>query len=233
VSVTAERWADVRAQDTGVKLTLGPNTVGRYLLDPKRIAFMLSRYKFAAKMLRDCQSIIDIGCGDGFGTLTFLEDTKAERVLGVDFDPQLIEYAKLVLWPAVRKARNDSVTLGFREYDMLRGDPNDHDVRQFSGLCCTDVIEHIEPSRADAFIAKMYWTLRQDGVAVVGTPSKYAAQFASPQSQIGHINLYEPDRLREELGKHFKHVFLFSMNDEIVHTGFDKLAHYLMAVAIK
>ena len=28
----------------------------------------------------------------------------------------------------------------------------------------------------------------------------------------------------------FKHVFLFSMNDEVVHTGFEKMAHYLFVV---
>ena len=30
--------------------------------------------------------------------------------------------------------------------------------------------------------------------------------------------------------KHFENVFLFSMNDEMVHTGYSKMAHYLVAV---
>ena len=30
--------------------------------------------------------------------------------------------------------------------------------------------------------------------------------------------------------RHFHNVFLFSMNDEVVHTGFSPMAHYLLAL---
>jgi hypothetical protein len=30
--------------------------------------------------------------------------------------------------------------------------------------------------------------------------------------------------------RYFKHVFMFSMNDEVVHTGFFPMAHYLFAL---
>jgi len=32
--------------------------------------------------------------------------------------------------------------------------------------------------------------------------------------------------------RHFENVFLFSMNDEVVHTGFTPLAHYLFALCV-
>jgi hypothetical protein len=32
--------------------------------------------------------------------------------------------------------------------------------------------------------------------------------------------------------RHFRTVFIFSMNDEVVHTGFSPMAHYLLAVAV-
>src|SRR5262249_47894355 len=32
------------------------------------------------------------------------------------------------------------------------------------------------------------------------------------------------------LEKYFAHVFIFSMNDEVVHTGFSPMAHYLFAL---
>ena len=34
------------------------------------------------------------------------------------------------------------------------------------------------------------------------------------------------------LEKYFKNVFLFSMNDEVVHTGFSKMAHYLICLCV-
>ena len=36
--------------------------------DPKRLAFLLSRYKFVAKMLDGKKSALEIGCADAFGT---------------------------------------------------------------------------------------------------------------------------------------------------------------------
>jgi hypothetical protein len=32
------------------------------------------------------------------------------------------------------------------------------------------------------------------------------------------------------MAKFFHHVFIFSMNDEVVHTGFYPMAHYLLAL---
>ena len=31
--------------------------------------------------------------------------------------------------------------------------------------------------------------------------------------------------------RHFHNVFMFAMNDEVVHTGYHKMAHYLFALA--
>lgn len=233
MTLTADRWSQVMATNTGTKLQWGPNSVDRYLLDPKRIGFMFARYKFAAKMLRDCTGIVDVGCGDGMGTVTFLEDTNA-GVHGIDLDPALIKHAQ-ALRRAASSARGGLTyeRLAFDQYDVLSEAGWDALTMQggWDGLCCLDVIEHIDPSQSSEFVRRLaYLTFN---VAVIGTPSDYASQFASPQSQLGHINLYTPDRLREELGRHFRHTFLFSMNDEIVHTGFDKLAHYLIALCIK
>jgi len=36
--------------------------------------------------------------------------------------------------------------------------------------------------------------------------------------------------LKKTMEKHFANVFMFSMNDEVVHTGYHKMAHYLLAL---
>lgn len=38
-----------------------------YRNDPKMLVFMAVRYKFVAKMLSGLGSVIEVGCGDGFG----------------------------------------------------------------------------------------------------------------------------------------------------------------------
>jgi hypothetical protein len=69
-------------------------------------------------------------------------------------------------------------------------------------------------------------------VCIIGTPNIEASRYASPQSQVGHINLKNHLELRKLLADHFENVFVFSMNDEVVHTGFYPMAHYLFAVGV-
>lgn len=232
MSVAAEKWSEVMASHSGYPLLWGPTDVDRFIHDPKRIAFFMSRYKFAAKMLRDCTSIIDVGCGSGMGTTTFLSDTQAKHVLGIDFERRVIEHAHSHLLAAVQKLRpSDVERLTFACRDVMAG--RRYPAPCHDGLCSMDVIEHVDPERADEFIDRLADMLPSHGVAVIGTPNLNAAVYGSVHSQIGHINLYDADRLRLDLSAAFRRVFLFSMNDEVVHTGFDKLAHYLIAVCVK
>ena len=56
------------------------------------------------------------------------------------------------------------------------------------------------------------------------------AKYASELSKIGHVNCKTAPDLRELMSNFFNTVFIFSMNDEVVHTGFHKMAHYIFAV---
>ena len=79
--------------------------------DPKRVVFYLSRYKFVAKMLEGAGHVLEVGCGDGFGTRIVAQAVK--RVTAVDFDPEFVRSAKEIMperWPFTCKA-----------HDMLKG----------------------------------------------------------------------------------------------------------------
>ena len=58
---------------------------------------------------------------------------------------------------------------------------------------------------------------------------KNQKKFASNITKLVNKNAYSGDELKLIL-KYFNNVFLFSMNDEVVHTGFNKMAHYLIAL---
>ena len=53
---------------------------------------------------------------------------------------------------------------------------------------------------------------------------------ASPPSKAGHVNCKDGLGFRALMQRFFHNVFLFSMNDEVVHTGFYPMAHYLFAL---
>ena len=48
-----------------------------------------------------------------------------------------------------------------------------------------------------------------------------------------HVNCFDKDSLEKYLYKFFNNVFTFGMNDEVLHTGYDKMCHYVFAICIK
>jgi len=203
--------------------SLGAVHAESLLKDPKHLAFVLSRYKLSSKMMQKCKYVIEIGCGEGIGTLMFLAETSA-KIIAIDFDKTQIEYAKRNILSRV----NNRITFVCQDiiskpYKGKKGD----------GMVCIDVIEHIHPSEQKRFFQNCVASIEKGAVAVFGTPNKHAHKYASDKSKQGHINLFDPPRLARTLEKYFSHVFLFSMNDEMVHTGFNELAHYLIALCVK
>jgi hypothetical protein len=81
-----------------------------------------------------------------------------------------------------------------------------------------------------AFLDKVKSILPEEGIFIAGTPNSYSQQYASEISKAGHINVYSPEALEEQMRQYFRHVFCFSANDEMVHTGYNKLAHYLLVL---
>src|ERR1700722_2014001 len=69
---------------------LGPMTSDTWRNDPRRLLFLIARYKFVSKMLAGKASVLEVGCGDGFGMRLVLQTVK--RGFGVDFDPLFIDW---------------------------------------------------------------------------------------------------------------------------------------------
>ncbi len=186
--------------------------------DPKRLAFTFARYKFVAKMLAGKQSVLEIGCADAF--CTRIVQQAVGQVTVTDFDPVFIADVKARMdpkWPLA----------GAFVHDVLSGPvPGKYDA-----IYALDVLEHIEPEREHEFLGNMIAALSEHGVAVIGTPSLESQSHASPQSKAGHINCKSGEDLKRTMEEHFHNVFMFSMNDEIVHTGFFPMAQYLFALA--
>ncbi len=199
-------------------LQLGPYYSAHFLKDPLHMAFTLSRYKFAARMIgfqERKKSVLELGCHEGIGTLLLAQE--ASSAVGVDFDREAIDWASAHLQkPDLRFIADDFLGKSYGAFDAV---------------VSLDVIEHIDSKREDAFLETVRRNLAEDGFAVVGTPNVAASQYSSEQSRIGHINLYDHVRLRALFLKGFHNVFLFGMNDEVVHTGFPPMCHYLMILA--
>ncbi|MEQ8607995.1 MAG: class I SAM-dependent methyltransferase [Rhodospirillales bacterium] len=184
--------------------------------DPKRIVFVLSRYKFVAKLLSGAANVLEVGCGDAFASRIVRQEVKKLTV--TDFDPLFIEDAAQIQdpkWPIETKV-----------HDMLCG-PVDG---RFDGAYSLDVLEHIEPADERRFLDNLCASLSPEATVIIGMPSLESQAYASPQSREGHVNCKSMPDFKSLMRDYFSSVSMFSMNDEVVHTGFHPMAHYLIAL---
>ena len=185
--------------------------------DPKRTLFTLARYKFVAKMLSGRGHVLEVGCADAFGTR--IVQQAVGKVTATDFDPVFVA--------DVQERMNPHWPFEAFVHDVLAAPvPGRYDAAY-----ALDVLEHIEAKDEDRFIANVVASLTPEGIAIFGMPSLESQAYASPQSKAGHVNCKSGDALKQTLERHFYTVFVFSMNDEVVHTGFYSMAHYLLGVA--
>lgn len=184
--------------------------------DPKRLLFLLSRYKFVAKMLSGMHNVLEIGCADAFGTRIVVQEVS--HLTAVDFDPVFIK---------------DALD---RMEECWKFDCMVHDIIEkpvdgiFDGAYALDVLEHISSDREEIFISNVATSLTDNGIFIIGTPSIQSQIYASPQSKEGHINCKDHRELKDLMLRFFHNVLIFSMNDEVVHTGFYPMGHYLFAI---
>lgn len=186
--------------------------------DPRRLTFTLSRYKFVSKMLSGRARVLEIGCADAFGTRIVLQEVG--KVTALDFDPVFVEDVKARYserWP-----------IDAHVHDMVAGPFQG----TYDAAYALDVLEHIPASDEDRFLANVNASLTPQGVAIYGMPSLESQAYASPGSKEGHVNCKTGKDLQATLLRHFENVFLFSMNDEVVHTGFLPMAHYLIGLCV-
>ena len=184
--------------------------------DPRRLVFTLSRYKFVAKMLSGKNRVAEIGCGDGFCARIVKQEVGQLTI--TDYDSYFIKRFEDIAseeWP-----------ISAVEHNILEGPLE----QKFDAIYSLDVMEHIHSENEHVFIKNIIDSVKNSGVVIIGMPSLESQMYASPGSKAGHVNCKSGKNLKSLMESFFHNVFLFSMNDEVVHTGFEKMAHYIIVV---
>ena len=145
-----------------LKNTIGLTTLGLmtnqvWYDDPRRLTFLLARYKFVAKMLSGRKNAGEVGCGDAFGTRVVLQEVPDVTVY--DFDPVFIE--------DIRARQDERWRLRAEMHDIVRAPlPRKHEA-----LFSLDVIEHIAGKDEHDYLVNLRDLLVPEGVLIIGTPS--------------------------------------------------------------
>jgi SAM-dependent methyltransferase len=181
-----------------------------------RMLIRLARYKFVARMLRPRDRILEVGSGSGLGAVFLGQHCAA--VKGIEIKQTEIDEARAL-------NRRSNVSFSNEDFfDLPAGD-------KYDAIVALDVIEHFRGSTPGQFIATAARHLKPDGFLAIGTPSLYSYEYQSPLSKASHEKCYDLPELLELIGTAFGRSFPFSMNDELVHTGYHKMAWYYFVLA--
>ena len=184
--------------------------------DPKRFAFTFARYKFVAKMVEGMDKVLEVGCNDGYFSRVVRQHVN--HLVGMDNDPEAIALAK--------QKNSEKWNIYFQQWSIL----NSTVLSQpgFDAVYCLDVFEHIKEEdlllQNLAFFAPM---------CIIGTPSLESQIYASEVSKKAHVNCKTKSALKTSMKKYWKHVIMFGMNDETLHTGFDPMSQYLFGIGFE
>jgi len=204
-------------------MMMGSQTDETWERDPKHILFTLSRYKFVAKMLKHRLRVLEIGCGDGFGTP--IVASMVGHVTAIDSDQSLM------LDSSNRPA---SVRKNIEFHHALISEPDIFNPKgePYDGAYCIDVIEHFSLLEQHELIRGVKVLLKLGRPFIIGTPSYQSQIHASPISKREHKGCRTAWEWEVLLQSMFGNVFTFSMNDEVIHTGFEKMANYLFFLCL-
>jgi len=170
-----------------------PGRGDEFLYDAAR---HLAAYHYARTLTAE-RDVLDVGCGEGFGTVLLAEH--ARSVLGIDYSPAAI---------ATARAAYRCPNLEFLQLDALAL-PNLE--RDFDVVTNFQVIEHLpDPGR---FLDAVGGRLRADGVLMLTTPNRLTSVSENPV----HLREYTAEELRTLLSRHFSRVAMYSMvgNDKV------------------
>ena len=182
-------WEEVMSTVGDDTITLGPYFAHQLLYNSRHILFTFSRYKFAAHLLGQTSKrrVLELGCNEGLGTLLLAQTAK--EVVGIDFDAKAIKWAKDNL-------KKDNLAFISDNFLGKR-------LGRFDAVVSLDVIEHIPCEKEDEFLSTIYDNLNDNGFCIIGTPNIAASKYASQASRVGHVNLYDQQRLKEVFLKKF------------------------------
>jgi hypothetical protein len=186
--------------------------------DPKHLAFVLARYKFCAKMLKGKKRVMELGSGDGIGLPVVAKEV--EHIFCIDWEKRPLDSIQRRLFKYI-----DNVT-------PICCDPtrDDLDLRVDAAFSI-DFLEHIDPAKEQRLMENVVSCLPTNGVLITGMPNISGKEYASACSALQHINLKSMEDLYQLMSEYFENVFMFGMNDEVLHTGYAPMCHYIWSIA--
>jgi len=162
-------------------------------------------YRFVCGRLPAGASVLDAGCGEGYGAAVL--DAAGARVTAAELDAPAAEHAAAT-YPALRALRADACRLPFRP-------------ASFDAVVAMQVLEHLWCP--EEFVARGREVLRPGGVFVLSTPNRPTFSPEGVRNPF-HTHEYSAEELAALLGRAFANVEVLGVRPGIYLRSLDVLA---------
>ena len=158
----------------------------------------LHRYRFAKEFVKG-KKVLDLGCGEGYGSFMLSED--AGLLVGVDIDPACVRHAS---------SKYSGKNLRFIEGSITSVPLDGRGL--YDVIVCFEALEHIKAH--DELMDEVKRLLKPDGVFIVSTPDKRAYSDRPDYRNPFHVRELYQDEFLDQFSKRFKSVFLYGQRVE-------------------
>lgn len=148
------------------------------------------------------QSLVDIGCGDGFFLKKLSEKYPSKELAGLDLSERAIGFAKLLNQGDDGTKQN----LEFLSCDITK----EHLGQKFDLATCIHVLEHIRPESLSEFIAAVRELINDGGKFIVLVPSTKGPLEKTKR----HYQHFDEQSITRVLSEHFKVKIVEHLNND-------------------
>lgn len=161
-------------------------------LDSQLVYEHYHRYEYIKEIVAG-KSVLDIACGEGYGSS--LLSSNAASVVGVDIDPESINFAR------EKYSNKDNL-------EFLLGSVTDIPLadKSIDVVVSFETIEHI--SEHDMMLNQLSRVLKDDGVLVISTPDKKVYTDESGEVNRFHVKELYRNEFKELLNNFFENVMI-------------------------
>jgi SAM-dependent methyltransferase len=162
----------------------------------------LFAYEFSKKNISSKRFVLEVGCGEGYGTS--LLSQYVIKIIGLDVDKDIVAHAS---------KKYGSKNCIFRLYDGVIIPYNDD---TFDAVISFQVIEHIQDDVN--YVSEIYRVLKRDGIFILTTPNRTnrLKPGQNPWNKT-HVREYYPHELENNLRTRFSNVKIWGIrgNEEV------------------
>lgn len=158
------------------------------------------RYKFAGKRIDYPTKVLDISCGDGYGS-ELLKKAGAKHVVGIDIDTIASKNAQSKHGKYVEFVTGDAQKIPIKD-------------KSFATITSFETYEHVQDP--ELFLSEVTRVLDEDGTLIISTPNRNisnpnTARQDTPNNPFHKFEV-SPAEFLEDLKKHFGDVELFGQD---------------------